>query len=95
MLHELRALRGLQIGFGLVMLTVQDSFFERGASRGDVNRAVLVGLAAVPAARTLSLLLDGPPAPVFTTMLIAEWALFLWLRRATEPVTGHEPAHKT
>ena len=94
MLGQLRFLRGVEIGFGLLMLAVQNSFFERGERRSDVNRAVLGGLVAIPAARTVSLLLDGPPPAEFTAMLIAEWALVLWMRRATEPSTGHEAAQE-
>lgn len=91
LLNQLRFLRGLEVGFGMVMLAVTDGFFRRGPRRSDVNRAVLAGLAAVPAARTVSLLVDGPAQPWMTALLVVEFALFLWLRNATQP-TGSDPS---
>ncbi len=85
LLNQLRFLRAVEIGYGLVLLSLVDPFFAPGAVRSPVNRAVLAGLAALPAARTLSLIVDGPPRAWLGTLLIVEWALFLWLRRATEP----------
>ncbi|MCO4772306.1 MAG: DUF4345 family protein [Deltaproteobacteria bacterium] len=89
--HQLRFLRALELGFGLVMLASRERFFASEGTRNDVNRALLAALFAVPAARTLSLLLDGPPAPIWTGLLVAEWALVLWLRNGSEPTPG-QPA---
>ena len=84
LLHQLRFLRGLELGFGLLMLVLTDRFFAAG-ERTDANRAVLAALFAVPAARTISLLVDGPPKGWMTALLVVEFGLFLWLRNATEP----------
>ena len=94
LLNQLRFLRGIELGFGLAMLVGRDRFFAPAAQRSDWNRAVLTGLFAAPAARTVSLVLDGPPAPAFTALLLVEWTLFLWLRRETTPRTGQAPAPK-
>ena len=87
LVHQLRFLRGAELGFGLVMLAAKDSFFTPadGGARPPLTRALLAGLFAAPAARTVSLLLDGPPAPLWTGLLVVEWGLFLLLRRASEP----------
>ncbi len=85
LLNQLRFLRALELGFGLLMLVLTDRFFAGREKRTDVNKAVLAALFAVPAARTISLLLDGPPMGWITALLVAEFGLFLWLRNATEP----------
>jgi len=91
LLNQLRFLRAVEIGYGLVLLSLVEPFFAPGRTRSPVNRAVLAGLAALPAARTLSLVVDGPPRAWLGALLIVEWALFLWLRRATEPRETDEP----
>jgi|GEM_PF-6931829 len=85
LLNQMRFLRALELGFGLVMLTHRDAFFARAPRRSDINKAVLAGLLAAPAARTLSLVMDGPPAAGWTGVLVVEWMLFLWLRGASAP----------
>ena len=94
LLNQVRFLRGLEAGFGLVMLACSESFFLRTSARSEINRAILAALFAIPAARTVSLLLDGAPQPVWTGLLIVEWALFLWMRRATEPAAGQRTAQQ-
>ncbi len=81
----------MELGFGLLMLVLTDRFFAAG-ERTDANRAVLTALFAVPAARTVSLLVDGPPKGWMTALLVVEFGLFLWLRNATEPKTTGEQA---
>ena len=88
LLHQLRFLRGLEAGLGAVLLAGRDAFFAPAPERTAWNRGVLAALFAVPAARTVSLVLDGPPSPWWTGFLVLEWALFIWLRRATEPRGG-------
>jgi hypothetical protein len=88
LLNQLRFLRGIELGFGLAMLWGRQAFFATGAQRSDLNRAVLAGLLAAPLARSVSLVLDGPPVGPLTGLLVLEWALFLWLRRASEPLPG-------
>lgn len=85
LLNQLRFLRAIELGFGLLMLRSTEAFFGSVGRRSDLNVAVLAALAAIPASRTISLLLDGPPRSWMTATLVAEWALFLWLRRASEP----------
>lgn len=98
LVHQLRFLRGAELGFGLVMLAAKDAFFTASTGRrAPLTRAVLAGLFAAPAARTVSLLLDGPPAPLWTALLVIEWGVFLLLRRASEPRpapgdSGHDGA---
>lgn len=88
LLHQLRFLRGLEAGLGAVLLAGRDAFFAPASERSAWNRGVLAALFAVPAARTVSLVLDGPPSLWWAGFLVLEWALFMWLRRATEPRGG-------
>lgn len=77
MLNQYRFLRAIEVGFGLFCFRFREEIFSHSAFH-----QIFVGtLWLIPIARTLSVLIDGTPRPVFLGLMATEYALaalFTW-----------------
>ncbi len=93
--NQLRFLKALELSAAVFLFVVRRDAFRIPA----VNRAVLVMLSAAPAARLVSLVIDGLPTPEFLAIMglelcgavivaLASYQAFAGARRASAPTPG-------
>lgn len=72
LLNQYRFLRVVEVGFGLLLLVFRREVFTEPRA----NAAVLGVFFAIPASRTLSIVLDGWSGTFLFTFMLAEYAIF-------------------
>lgn len=72
LLNQYRFLRAAEVGFGALLWTNEDAFF----ASGRVRSAILGAFVLIPAARTVSMLVDGRPQRELIGLCVAEYAIF-------------------
>jgi hypothetical protein len=77
LLNQYRFLRAVEVGFGLFCFRFRREIFSERA----FHRVFVGTLWLIPVARTVSLVVDGMPRPVFVGLMVTEYllaALFTW-----------------